>query len=229
MTDEEKQAIERFKNNASYCITSTETTKIILNLIEKQQTRIQDLEKALIDEDYKHRQEIEKIKKELESLKDFKDIAENKVTELNPIGLARANQLLSRQCHNLQEEIEKKEFEIKALQMEHDHDVKMIDEVKGEAVRLYKEIDKYKEMYATSIATRVNEAFKQEYKNNEDLEMLYKGCQIELEKKDKIIDLMAEWFEEWAEFIDEENYYTIFRKMSKEDIKEYFKKKVEDK
>lgn len=53
--------------------------------------------------------------------------------------------------------------------------------------------------------------------------------QAEIEKKDKIIDLMAEWFEEWAEFIDEENYYTIFRKMSKEDIKEYFKKKVEDK
>lgn len=53
--------------------------------------------------------------------------------------------------------------------------------------------------------------------------------QAETEKKDKIIDLMADWFEEWAEFIDEENYYTIFRKMSKEDIKEYFKKKVEDK
>ena len=50
----------------------------------------------------------------------------------------------------------------------------------------------------------------------------------ELEKKDKIINFMVEWFEEWAKFIDEENYYTIFRKMSKEDIKEYFKKKVEE-
>lgn len=49
------------------------------------------------------------------------------------------------------------------------------------------EIEKYKEMYATSIATKVNEAFKQEHKNNEDLEMLYKGCQIELEEKDKYI------------------------------------------
>lgn len=78
-------------------------------------------------------------------------------------------------------------------------------------------------------AKQLNADIKQMHKHNEDLEMLYKGCQIELEKKDKIIDLMAEWFEEWAEFIDEENYYTIFRKMSKEDIKEYFKKKVEDK
>ena len=42
-------------------------------------------------------------------------------------------------------------------------------------------------MYAVSIAGSVNNAFKQAYKNNEDLEMLYKGCQIELEEKDKRI------------------------------------------
>ena len=170
MTEEEKKAIEYWKEKLkSYKEeikqrqndefkgygTLEDVAKLkywnlhtILNLIEKQQYRIKDLEKALIDEDYKHRQEIEKIKKELESLKDFKDIAENKVTELNPIGLARANQLLSRQCHNLQEEIEKKEFEIKALQMEHDHDVKMIDEVKGEAVKLYKIIDEMAKVLA---------------------------------------------------------------------------------
>lgn len=67
--------------------------------------------------------------------------------------------------------------------------------------------------------------YKFEYNNNlKIIEMLNK----QLEKKDKIINFMAEWFEEWAEFIDKENYYTIFRKMSKEDIKEYFKKKVEE-
>ena len=44
---------------------------------------------------------------EIDSLKDFKEIAESKVTDLNPIGLARTNQLLSRQCHKLQEENEK--------------------------------------------------------------------------------------------------------------------------
>lgn len=118
---------------------------------------------------------------------------------------------------------------IERQQREKELHIKLEQQYKKEYLDTKEEIEKYKEMYATSIATRVNEAFKQEYKNNEDLEMLYKGCQIELEKKDKIIDLMAEWFEEWAEFIDEENYYTIFRKMSKEDIKEYFKKKVEDK
>lgn len=46
---------------------------------------------------------------EIDSLKDFKEIAESKVTDLNPIGLARTNQLLSRQCHKLQEESEKKD------------------------------------------------------------------------------------------------------------------------
>lgn len=46
---------------------------------------------------------------EIDSLKDFKEIAESKVTDLNPIGLARTNQLLSRQCHKLQEENEKKD------------------------------------------------------------------------------------------------------------------------
>lgn len=46
---------------------------------------------------------------EIDSLKDFKEIAESKVTDLNPIGLARTNQLLSRQCHKLHEENEKKD------------------------------------------------------------------------------------------------------------------------
>ena len=46
---------------------------------------------------------------EIDSLKDFKEIAESKVTDLTPIGLARTNQLLSRQCHKLQEESEKKD------------------------------------------------------------------------------------------------------------------------
>lgn len=46
---------------------------------------------------------------EIDLLKDFKEIAESKVTDLNPIGLARTNQLLNRQCHKLQEENEKKD------------------------------------------------------------------------------------------------------------------------
>ena len=55
---------------------------------------------------------------EIDSLKDFKEISESKVTDLNPIGLARTNQLLSRQCHKLQEESEKKDKEILELKKE---------------------------------------------------------------------------------------------------------------
>lgn len=40
---------------------------------------------------------------------------------------------------------------------------------------------------ASSKCSRVNSAFKQKLENDEDLEMLYKGCQIELEEKDKRI------------------------------------------
>ena len=38
--------------------------------------------------------------------------------------------------------IEELENKIEAKEMEHEYDIKMIDEVKGEAVKLYKEIDK---------------------------------------------------------------------------------------
>ena len=47
MNEEENKAIERFKANANYCITSKETTKIILNLIEKQQKEIEKKDKQL--------------------------------------------------------------------------------------------------------------------------------------------------------------------------------------
>ena len=39
------------------------------------------------------------------------------------------------------QELEQKEAEISALEQEHNYDVKMIDNVKGEAVKLYKIVD----------------------------------------------------------------------------------------
>ena len=52
----------------------------------------------------------------------------------------------------LEDYIQQLEFNIKASKMEHNHDVAMIDEVKGEAVRLYRVLDKVKEL-----ANRVND------------------------------------------------------------------------
>ena len=42
----------------------------------------------------------------------------------------------------ISEYIKELENKIEAKEIKHEHDVKMIDEVKGEAVKLYKEIDK---------------------------------------------------------------------------------------
>lgn len=50
--------------------------------------------------------------------------------------------------------IEKKNLEITSLQMEHNHDLKMIDEVKGEAVKLYKMIDLMAEQLTTPIHSK---------------------------------------------------------------------------
>ena len=103
MTDKQKEAIEYFKKRIDICMENANIcddndfdeeatclrkeqilTETVVNLIQTQQA-------------------------EIDSLKDFKEIAESKVTDLNPIGLARTNQLLSRQCHKLQEESEKKD------------------------------------------------------------------------------------------------------------------------
>lgn len=92
------------------------------------------------------------------------------------------------------------------------------------------EIEKYKEMYAVSVADRVNSAFKQEHKNNEDLEMLYKGFQIELEEKNKIIDRMADfmWEYDCCSNLPEEYCQSCCNLgQGKQCIKEYFKKKVQ--
>ena len=89
--------------------------------------------------------------------------------------------------------------------------------------------DKIKERemtLATYTAQTLNTDIKQMNKHKDDLEMLYKGCQIELEEKDKIIDEMAKWLYE------EDNLFGfgIFKEINTpEKIKEYFKKKVEDK
>lgn len=53
-------------------------------------------------------------------------------------------------------ELEKKDLEISALQMEHEHDVKMIDEVKGESVKLYSEIEKQKYLYQKALDNSIN-------------------------------------------------------------------------
>lgn len=101
-------------------------------------------------------------------------------------------------------EIEKLNFYLSALEQEHNYDVKMIDEVKGEAVKLYKELETLKR----------------------DFEIVDHEC-IRLEqediRKDKIINEMAEQLVKAHAW-----FYSEFDNYNKEDFIEYFKKKVEE-
>lgn len=54
------------------------------------------------------------------------------------------------------------------------------------------EIEKYKNLLASNLARNLNDSLKAKDKADADLEYLNIGWQLELEKKDKMIDLMAE-------------------------------------
>ena len=81
MSEEEKKAIEYWKDYMSILHWNTQLTsehymKILLDLIEKQQKRIDELEKALVEEDLKHRNKI----KELSKYRDLaKELIEHKI------------------------------------------------------------------------------------------------------------------------------------------------------
>lgn len=54
------------------------------------------------------------------------------------------------------------------------------------------EIEKYKKLLADNLAKELNNSIKAKEKANTDLEFLNLGWKTEIEKKDKMIDLMAE-------------------------------------
>ena len=134
-------------------------------------------------------------------------------------------------------ELEKKDTEITSLQMEHEHDLKMIDEVKGETVKLYGEIEGLKKDNSHQWEERCKLTFELEKKDTiintmqaeferlEDLEDNTDILKMELEKKDKIIDFIAKWlYEDDTSF----GYGKLKEVNTQEKIKEYFKKKVEE-
>ena len=78
------------------------------------------------------------------------------------------------------------------------------------------EIEKLKQALARNIAKNFTSSMKESEKSKEDLEMLNAGWQIELEKKDKIIDLLAKAFKQ-------DDVRTV------EEIKQYFEELAERK
>ena len=97
------------------------------------------------------------------------------------------------------------------------------------------EIEKYKKLLADNLARNLNDSIKAKEKADTDLDDLNKGWQLELEKKDKMIDLMAEYISDLD--IDEDickkqsdnNCDDINREVEcKECIKQYFERKAEE-
>ena len=97
------------------------------------------------------------------------------------------------------------------------------------------EIEKYKKLLADNLARNLNDSIKAKEKADTDLDDLDKGWKVELEKKDKMIDLMAEYISDLD--IDEDickkqsdnNCDDINREVEcKECIKQYFERKAEE-
>ena len=95
------------------------------------------------------------------------------------------------------------------------------------------EIEKLKQALARNIAKNFTSIMKESAKSKEDLEMLNAGWQIELEKKDKIIDLMAEQIKIPEPTMKIESFdikpKTKFgmRYLNKEEVKQYFERRSE--
>lgn len=95
------------------------------------------------------------------------------------------------------------------------------------------EIEKYKKLLADNLAKNLNDSLKAKEKADTDLEYLNIGWQLELEKKDKMIDLMAEEIKKRATCpLDDYNYdldcENKCNNNTKECWKQYFERKVED-
>ena len=85
------------------------------------------------------------------------------------------------------------------------------------------EIERLEQTLAKNIARNITDSMKESAKSKEDLEMLNAGWQIELEKKDKIIDLIinAVYKRFKAELLLEYGFE------NEEQFKQYFERKSE--
>lgn len=104
------------------------------------------------------------------------------------------------------------------------------------------EIEKYKNLLASNLAKNLNDSIKAKEKANTDLEFLNLGWKIELEKKDKIIDLILDKLnqgrnvfenseiKEIVEIYEEIKSTSDLRgiELRKNCIKQYFERKAEE-
>lgn len=110
---------------------------------------------------------------------------------------------------------------IQKLQKEKEIHIKLEQQYKKEYLDAK---ENYKRMLAEIHAQSLNNSIAEKKKHEEQLEALNEGWKIELEKKDKIIDLMAEKIASDNRSINEE-YAVDEKMMDTKYIKQYFEKK----
>ncbi len=93
-----------------------------------------------------------------------------------------------------------------------------------------KYLEKYRDLYIQSLANNLNQNLKNKEKSNEQLEALNEGWKLEVEKKDKMIELLKTRI-----FVSSEEHEEILKIQKKHRDKsyedctiEYFKKKAEE-
>lgn len=103
------------------------------------------------------------------------------------------------------------------------------------------EIEKYKNLLASNLAKNLNDSIKAKEKANTDLEFLNLGWKTEIEKKDKMIDLLVDKVNQGCKVFEKgeiKEIIEIYEKIKntsdlrglelrKNCIKEYFERKVE--
>ena len=94
-----------------------------------------------------------------------------------------------------------------------------------------KYLEKYRDLYMQSLANNLNQNLKNEEKSNEQLEALNEGWKLEVEKREKMIELMARFID--TEFSSEHLSKVLKIEVKpletyREYIKQYFEKKVEE-
>ena len=126
-----------------------------------------------------------------------------KINELNFLLTGEAKEKYSPVLQEVLDMLKEKDEKIEYYRKQKDYDMRFRRELLEEIKCLNldkdekdKEIDELKQTLARNIARNVTSSMKESVKSKEDLEMLNAGWQIELEKKDKIIDLMARAFKQ---------------------------------
>lgn len=89
------------------------------------------------------------------------------------------------------------------------------------------EIEKYKKLLADNLAKYLNDSIKAKEKADTDLDDLHKGWKVELEKKDKMIDLMAYSLADYVMYYEYDKCRSpLMIKDKSEELKEYYERKA---